>query len=72
MNTLVVTNPFGGHAAGDRITDPSEIESILAGGNAHDVVRAVHDDAHAAPEARADGAAPESPADPETSDTEEA
>jgi hypothetical protein len=45
MNTLVVTNPFGGHAKGERIIDPQEIDSILSGEHAHHVVRAVHADA---------------------------
>jgi hypothetical protein len=66
MNTLVVTNPFGGHAAGDRITDPVEIASILAGGHAHHAVRADHADAHGRAES-----APESQPEPETGDTEE-
>jgi hypothetical protein len=41
---LVVTNPFGGLSHGDRITDPSEIDSVLAGENAHHVVQADHAD----------------------------
>ncbi|QEH36507.1 hypothetical protein OJF2_50910 [Aquisphaera giovannonii] len=45
MKVLVVTNPFGGREAGERITDPKEIESILAGEYAHHVVQADHDEA---------------------------
>ncbi|QEL18718.1 hypothetical protein [Limnoglobus roseus] len=44
---LVVTNPFGGRAAGERITDPQEMEQILAGEHAGNVVRANHEDAPA-------------------------
>jgi hypothetical protein len=44
MKVLVVTNPFGGKDAGDRITDPAEIEATLAGEHAHDVVQADHPD----------------------------
>lgn len=44
MKVLVVTNPFGGREAGEKITDPSEIESTLAGEHAHDVVQADHPD----------------------------
>ena len=43
MNLLVVTNPFGGREKGDRITDPAEIERILAGEHAHHVVRSDHE-----------------------------
>jgi len=39
---LVVTNPFGDHKRGDRITDPKEIAKVLAGGNAHHAVQAEH------------------------------
>jgi hypothetical protein len=42
-NVLVVTNPFGGHDKGHRITDPEEIEAILASEHAHHVVQASHD-----------------------------
>lgn len=45
MNVLVVKNPFGGKEIGDPITDPAEIEAILAGEHAHDVVRADHAEA---------------------------
>lgn len=45
MKVLVVTNPFGGRETGQKITDPSEIESILAGEHAHHVVQAEHDEA---------------------------
>ena len=38
MRALVVTNPFGGHAAGDSITDPNEIETVLNGEHAGHVV----------------------------------
>jgi hypothetical protein len=43
-NVLVVTNPFGGHVRGDRITDPHEIEQILEGEHASHVIRANHAD----------------------------
>lgn len=43
MNVLVVINPFGGHETGHRITDPSEIEAVLAGEHAHHVVRSDHE-----------------------------
>ncbi len=39
---LVVTNPFGGHEKGTRITSPEEISEILAGEHAHHVVQADH------------------------------
>ena len=39
---LVVTNPFGGHSRGDRITDPKEIAQVLAGENAHHVIQSDH------------------------------
>ncbi|WP_020472364.1 hypothetical protein [Zavarzinella formosa] len=39
---LVVTNPFAGHDRGARITDPDEIEAILAGEHAHHVVPSDH------------------------------
>jgi hypothetical protein len=41
---LVVMNPFGGHSKGDRITDPSEIEKVLAGEQAHHVLQSDHKD----------------------------
>jgi hypothetical protein len=44
---LVVTNPFGGLSHGDRITDPTEIEKVLSGENAHYVVRSDHADVQA-------------------------
>jgi hypothetical protein len=40
---LVVNNPFGGHDKGARITDPDEIEKVLAGEHAHHVVQSDHD-----------------------------
>ena len=43
MKVLVVTNPFGGHEKGHRITDSAEIDKILAGEHAHHVVQADHD-----------------------------
>ena len=57
---LIVRNAFGGHARGDRITDPVAVAIILAGENEGHVVR-VPADAHgqaspAAPE-------PEAPAE---------
>ena len=42
MNALIVTNPFGGHDIGHRITDPGEIEAVLSGENARDVVASEH------------------------------
>ena len=45
MNALIVTNPFGGHDIGHRITDPGEIEAVLSGENARDVVQSQHADA---------------------------
>ena len=44
MKVLVVTNPFGGREAGEKITDPKEIEAVLAGEHAQHVVRAEHPD----------------------------
>lgn len=41
---LVVNNPFGGRNKGDRITDPKEIEKVLAGEQAHNVVQSNHSD----------------------------
>ncbi|MFO0906779.1 MAG: hypothetical protein U0835_00165 [Isosphaeraceae bacterium] len=43
MRILIVTNPFGGHETGHRITDAEEIEAVLAGEHARDVVAADHD-----------------------------
>lgn len=43
MRVLIVTNPFGGHDTGHRITDPSRIEKTLAGEHAHHVVQADHE-----------------------------
>ena len=40
MRVLTVTNPFGGHALGDRITDPAEVKAILAGEHSQHVVAA--------------------------------
>jgi hypothetical protein len=37
--TLVTVRPFGAHRKGDVISDPSEIATILAGEDAHNVVR---------------------------------
>lgn len=36
---LVVVRPFGAHATGDRIEDPAEIRTVLAGEHAHCVVK---------------------------------
>jgi hypothetical protein len=36
---LVVVQAFGPHAKGDCITDPAQIQTILAGENARHVVR---------------------------------
>ena len=41
MRVLTVTNPFGGHALGDRITDPAEVKEILAGEHSQHVVQTV-------------------------------
>jgi hypothetical protein len=43
---LVVKNPFGGRGIGDRITDPAEIDRILAGEHSQHVVQSDHVDAH--------------------------
>lgn len=37
--TLVVVRPFGAHAKGDVVTDAAAIAQILAGEQAHCVVR---------------------------------
>lgn len=37
MKALVVKNPFGGHQRGATVTDPQQVEQILASENAHDV-----------------------------------
>ena len=44
MKVLVVHNPFGGHEIGHAISDPAEIERVLAGEQAHHVVAAEHPD----------------------------
>jgi hypothetical protein len=44
MKVLVVTSAFGGHTRGSKITDPAEIEKVLAGENAHHVTPSDHDD----------------------------
>lgn len=59
---LVVTNPFGGRAAGERITDPAEIDTILAGEHRHQVVRADHPEEGPGPAGKAAPAAPAAPA----------
>ncbi len=41
---LVVAEPFNGHDKGDRITDPQEIEKVLAGEQAHHVIPSDHAD----------------------------
>lgn len=43
MKVLVVINPCLGRNIGDRITDPDEIEEILAGEHAHHHVVSDHD-----------------------------
>ena len=40
---LVVTNPFQGYGIGERITDPKQIEAILASEHAHHVVQSAHE-----------------------------
>jgi hypothetical protein len=45
MNVLVVTNPFGGRATGESVTDAAEIAEILSGEHARDVVASEHPDA---------------------------
>jgi hypothetical protein len=47
--TLVVTNPFGDFARGDRITDQAEIDATLAGPNFHHVIVSNHADLDPAP-----------------------
>ena len=76
MQVLVVINPFGGHAKGDRIADRGEIASILDGEHARDVVLADHPDVHhsEAPDSEGpdDGVADDGVAGDETHDhTEE-
>ncbi len=40
MNTLLIaTEPFEGYVRGAAITDAAEIDAVLAGSNAHRVVR---------------------------------
>ena len=41
---LVVVQAFGSHAKGDRITDPSEIATVLASDHSGNVVRLQLDD----------------------------
>lgn len=53
---LVVTNPFGDFGRGDRISDPAQIDAILAGHNRHHVIQTDHVDL----DEPADSAAPES------------
>jgi hypothetical protein len=36
---LVVVRPFGSYRRGDLIADQADIERVLQGGHAHDVVR---------------------------------
>lgn len=38
MRALTVIQPFGGHAVGDQITDPSEVSRVQEGEHAHHVV----------------------------------
>lgn len=40
---LVVINAFGDYAKGQQITDPAEIEAILATDNAQNVVKTAHE-----------------------------
>ncbi len=42
MRVLVVTNPFQGREKGELITDPEEIDAVLASENAGHVVAADH------------------------------
>jgi hypothetical protein len=44
MRVLVVKGAFGGHSRGSRIIDPAEIDKILAGENAHQVIQSNHPD----------------------------
>lgn len=56
MKVLVVVNPFGGRAIGDRISSSDEITAVLAGENAHHVIASDHadlDEATAPPAAAA-------------------
>ncbi len=56
-STLVVVRPFGAHAKGDVVSDPAAVAQILAGENAHCVVRVV-----ASPAASSDVPASDVPA----------
>lgn len=38
-SVLIVVKPFGTHSVGDVITDAGKARELLAGENAHDVVR---------------------------------
>lgn len=42
-DVLVVHEPFGGYAKGEVIRDAEKIAEILAGENAHHVVKSVHE-----------------------------
>jgi hypothetical protein len=48
---LVVINPFGGHDKGARITDPEEIQKVLAGEQANHVIQSDHADLDKTPAA---------------------
>jgi len=36
---LTVSEPFGGYAKGDEITDPAKVAEILSGENEHHVIK---------------------------------
>lgn len=38
---LIVREPFGGYAKGEKITDPEKITEILSGENEHHVIKIV-------------------------------
>lgn len=40
---LTVTRAFGVYAVGDEITDPKEVQAVLAGDNAENVVKTAHE-----------------------------
>lgn len=41
---LIVREPFGGYAKGEKITDQSKVAEILAGENEHHVLKIVADE----------------------------
>lgn len=61
MQILTVTQAFGDYAVGEQITDPTEIDDLVAS-HAGAVVRSVVDDPAPAPK-------PPAPPKPDTADT---